>query len=418
MRVLPLDFPDDDHARDRDDDRQGSARSPATSRAPDPEAWLRLVGAGGALAPRRALLAAHDGDPGAALRAGAREWRRFGLDATQRRLLARPDARALAHGVQWLSGSRRHVLGWGDADYPALLAQSVRPPLALFVEGDPMLAWCPMVAVVGTRNPTPGGRDHAAAFSRAFAAAGLGVASGLAAGIDTAAHVAALDAGGATVAVLGTGPDIAYPRRNAALLGWIAAEGLVVSEFPPGTRAQTGHFPSRNRIIAGLALGTLVVEAAWRSGSLITARLAADSGREVMALPGSIANPLARGCHRLIRDGALLVETPREVVDQLAPAAAALADALRGRLAARPEPAAGTHTPAYGASAAVMPPRHPDHETLWKALGHDPTDMDALVSRTRLTAAELSSMLLAMELEGRVANDHGRWSRVATRKAS
>jgi DNA processing protein len=193
----------------------------------------------------------------------------------------------------------------------------------------------------------------------------------------------------------------------------------VVSEHLPGTPPQKAHFPSRNRILAGLALGTLVVEAAWRSGALITARLAAEAGREVMALPGSIQNPMARGCHRLIRDGAALVETPAEVLALLAPAAADLAEALRGRLAA-PTPGRRAQPPAQPEAAA--PARagsagdDADHQRLWQALGHDPTDMDALVSRTGLTAAELSSMLLVMELEGRVANEHGRYSRVAARR--
>ncbi|HLM53709.1 MAG TPA: DNA-processing protein DprA, partial [Pseudoxanthomonas sp.] len=233
---------------------------------------------------------------------------------------------------------------------------------------------------------------------------GVAVISGMAAGIDAAAHEAALAHDGVTVAVLGTGPDIAYPRSNTILRDRIAERGAVVSEHPPGTGARPGHFPSRNRILAGLALGTLVVEAAERSGALITARLAAESGREVFAVPGSIHNPMARGCHRLIRDGACLVDSAAEVLAALSPVARELAHALRGRLGdAAPVP----HVQATAAHA----PLAPDYQPLWLALGHDPTGMDLLVERTGLTAAELSSMLLVMELDGRVAVEHGRYSR-------
>lgn len=367
------------------------------------EALATLVAAGGALAPRRALLEAL-GSPAAALAAGPRAWRAAGLHATQRRAL-RDGAEARARLRAWLSaGSGRHVLGWHDPDYPALLREGANPPLALFVQGDPFLLWHPSVAVVGSRGPSAGGRDNASRFAAAFAASGLAVASGLAAGIDAAAHAAALAAGGRTFAVLGTGPDIAYPRGHADLQARIGSAGALVSEHLPGTPARREHFPRRNRILAALALGTVVVEAALRSGAAITARLAAEGGREVAALPGSIHNPLARGCHRLIRDGAALVETPEEVLALLAPMAAALARSLRGRLAAPPS---GQPGPAR----TRLAPGREDPHPLWQALGHDPTDMDQLVSRTGLTAADLSSMLLAMELEGRVVVEHGRYSR-------
>ena len=325
------------------------------------------------------------------------------------------DNARLARALAWLDAPDRHLLARDDPDYPELLRRMPGAPVALFVAGDPARLWHPAIAVVGSRAPTAGGREHANEFARAFANAGLCVTSGLAAGIDTAAHHGALEAGGLTVAVLGTGPDIAFPRGNAALLERIAAEGAVVSEHLPGTGGRREHFPSRNRNIAGLSLGTLVVEAAWRSGALITARLAADAGREVMALPGSIRNPMARGCHRLIRDGAALVERPQEVVDAVATAAAALADALRGRLRT---PIQGSVTGvverATGAVGDTLPPGlpdAPDYKRLWRELGHDPMDMDGLVSRTGLTAAELASMLLVMELEGRVVSQHGRYTR-------
>jgi len=284
----------------------------------------------------------------------------------------------------------------------------------LFVAGDPALLWHPAVAVVGSRSPTAGGADTAFGFARAFAASGLAVASGLAAGIDTAAHAGALSAGGATIAVLGTGPDVPYPRSNASLHARIAEHGVLVSEHPPGTVARPGQFPRRNRIIAGLSLGTLVVEAAQRSGSLITARLAGEAGREVFAIPGSIHNPKARGCHRLLREGAALVESAQEVIAALGPLAGRLADDLRGRLGA---PINGDRTVRSGAAEAHGP-SDPDYKRLWAALGHDPTGMDGLVSRTGLTAAQLSSMLLVMELEGRVVSRHGRYTRTSTAPAT
>ena len=382
------------------------------------EALLRLQLAGGPVAPRRALLEAHGGDAAAAIAAGGRAWARHGLLEAQQEALARPDREALAHGRAWLDAPGHRVLAWHDADYPALLRRIASPPLMLFVAGDATLLWHPAVAVVGSRAPSAGGADNAYAFARSFAASGLAVASGMAAGIDTAAHAGALSAGGATIAVLGCGPDVAYPRGNAPLHARIAAHGAVVSEHAPGAPAQASHFPSRNRIIAGLSLGTLVIEAALRSGALITARQAGESGREVFALPGSIHNPMARGCHRLLRDGAALVEDPREVVQALAPVAASLAEALRGRLGQ----ASGEDAPAAsgGVEAAALAglPADPEYQRLWRALGHDPTGMDALVSRTGLTTARLSSMLLLMELEGRVVAAHGQYTRKDTRKAS
>ncbi|WJI15011.1 DNA-processing protein DprA [Pseudoxanthomonas winnipegensis] len=366
----------------------------------DTRAWLALVLAGGATAPRRQLVETH-GSAAAALAAGPAAWSQAGLEAKRCARLDAPCAAALARCLAWLAGPRRRLLHWGHADYPPLLAQTASPPLALFVEGDADLLWHPGVAVVGSRAPTAGGRDNAADFAHALASAGWAVLSGMAAGIDAAAHEAALAlADGRTVAVVGTGPDLAYPAGHARLRARLAERGAVVSEFPPGTRARAPHFPSRNRVLAGLALGTVVIEAAERSGALITARLAAEAGREVFALPGSIHNPMARGCHRLIRDGATLIEHPREILEGLAEAAGDLARGLAAP-ADRPHPGddpARTHP-------------DPDYQRLWEALGHDPTGMDQLVARTRLTTAEVSSMLLVMELDGQVAVEHGRYAR-------
>jgi len=363
-------------------------------------ALLHLLAIGGELESRRRLLE-RAGSAGAACEAGAQLWREAGLDAAQCRALRAPWSPPDALR-RWCDDSpQHHVLGWHEADYPALLREMPGPPLALFVSGDPARLWHPSIAIVGSRRPSAGGRENGYAFAAAMARSGLAVTSGLAAGIDGAAHRAALDAGGLTIAVLGTGIDDPYPRAHVELYRQIIARGsVVVSEYPPGTPARRGQFPARNRIIAGLALGTLVVEAAQRSGALITARLASEAGREVFAIPGSIHNPMARGCHRLLRQGAVLVETPEEVRQTLAPMAASLGQSIKHRLQAEPEPV----TPA---------PAHPDARRLWHALGHDPVGLDQLAERTGLPAATLSSLLLVLELEGRIAAAHGRYSRVS-----
>jgi DNA processing protein len=376
----------------------------------DTDALLALTLAGGPAAPRRSLLETHGS--AAAVRALPRQrWRDAGLETAQIRVLE-GDPGALAPQLSarcrdWLQAPGHRLIGWQDADYPPLLRRIGSPPLALFVAGDAALLWHPAVAVVGSRGPTAGGRDNARSFTHAMTVAGFGITSGLAAGVDRVAHEAALDAGGVTVAVLGTGPDVPYPLAHAALLTRVAGAGVVVSEHPPGTDARREHFPSRNRIIAGLTLGTLVIEAASRSGALITARLAADAGREVFAIPGSIHNPMARGCHRLIRDGAALVESADEVIAALGSWAGALRGDLQRRLGGPiSEPRQG-QTPVLDPDLSDSPAHH----RLWQALGHDPSDMDQLVARTGLTAADLSSMLLHMELQGRVAVEHGRYSR-------
>jgi len=372
---------------------------PATSTA-----LLTLVLAGGALPPRLRLLRAFP-DAAAALRAGPSAWRAAGCTPAQRARLALPDEPYLARGLAWLAEDQHHLLGLTDPDYPALLAQIEEPPLALFVDGEPARLWHPAVAVVGSRSPTPGGREHAHAFATALARDGWSVVSGLATGVDAQAHDGALQVhGGMTVAVVATGLEQTYPRQHAALHARIAGSGAVVSEYPPGMPAIQAHFPARNRIIAGLSLGTLVIEAAQRSGALITARCAGEAGREVFALPGSIRNARARGCHRLIRQGAALVEEPAEVTAGLTALAQTLAGALRSRLDAPTEQA----RPALNSAPSYT---DPDYQCLWKALDDDPTGMDSLIQRSGLTAAQLSAMLLVMELDGKVMAAYGRYCR-------
>ncbi|MBS1201318.1 MAG: hypothetical protein H6R27_1996 [Proteobacteria bacterium] len=289
------------------------------------------------------------------------------------------------------TGGRR--LRLADAGYPPQLRAIADPPPVLHVLGDPAALSAPAIAIVGSREPTPAGRETAFEFARGLASAGLVVASGLAAGVDAAAHRGALEAGGRTVAVCGTGLDLVYPQANAELAARIVAQGALISEFPPGTLPLPHHFPRRNRLISGLALGVLVVEARYRSGSLITARLAADQGREVFALPGSIHNPLARGCHRLIRDGARLVETVEEVL-------AGLQADLFGALCERPAQAPDSTAFSGGAL---------DREAkiLLNACGFEPVDVDTLVARTGFPAGSVASMLVLLELRGEVESCAG-----------
>ena len=298
-------------------------------------------------------------------------------------LLAGPDPATFATELAWLEEPDNHLLTHADLAYPPLLREITDAPLLLYVRGALAALAAPQLAVVGSRNPSRGGCDNARAFSEHLVRAGLGITSGLALGIDACAHEAALAAGGTTIAVAGTGLDRVYPAAHRELAHRIAVHGALISEFPLGTPPRRENFPRRNRLISGLALGVLVVEAAQQSGSLITARLAADQGREVFAIPGSIHSPLARGCHVLIRQGAKLVETAQDILEELG----ALA-----RFAAAPV-------------TAVMQPMaasNPGEAQLLELMGYDPVEIDTLVTQSGLTAGTVSSMLLAMELRGLV----------------
>ncbi|HEX5419519.1 MAG TPA: DNA-processing protein DprA [Gammaproteobacteria bacterium] len=330
-----------------------------------------------------------------------------GLGAEAIRRLRTPHAETLADWRAWLARPSRTLIAYGSRAYPPLLAAISDPPLALWADGRPELLAAPQIAIVGSRNATLSGRRTAEQLAGFLGTRGLAVTSGLAAGIDSAAHRGALSASGGTVAVLGCGIDVVFPRSNRQLAESIAAEGLVVSEYPPGVPPRAWQFPARNRIIAALALGTLVVEAGRRSGALITARLAAEYGREVFAVPGSIHNPLARGCHYLLKQGAKLVEDGGDVLVELAPL-------LELELAAAEPPPPGERTrngPEDGVSGA-----DPAYASLLEKLGHDPTSIAELAAESALTAAELSSMLLVLELEGFVeALPGGRYCRLPAR---
>ncbi|CAN5132806.1 DNA-processing protein DprA [soil metagenome] len=363
----------------------------------DAEAWLRLIHAPGLGSTGLLNLLDAFGSPASIVSAPRAELARRGLAGAALAALADPDRERLDRDLAWLESPSHHLCPITASEYPPLLREIADPPAALFVNGAPDALAGPQIAIVGSRNPTPAGAENAFEFARYLAACGWIVTSGLALGIDSAAHRGALAGGGRTVAVCGTGADRVYPARNRGLAAELVRSGALISEFPPGTPPLRDHFPQRNRIISGMSVGTLVVEAAERSGSLITARLAGEQGREVFAIPGSIHNPLARGCHRLIRQGARLVESAADIFEELG---------------AGPAPGAEPGPRAHPASVAD-PGRDPAYVTLLEALGYDPAPLDVLAERTGLTAEVLSSMLLILELEGHVRSvPGGAYSRV------
>ena len=322
-----------------------------------------------------------------------------GLSAAAREFLSSKQAALSTVERAWLENPHHHVVPFTDPRYPVLLRKAERHPIALYVTGNPEVLNDPQLAIVGSRNPTAQGRETAHEFSEYLAGRGLAITSGLALGVDSAAHRGALKGQGITLAVLGSGVDVVYPRSNLPLADEIRQQGALISAFPLGTAPRREHFPQRNGIIAGLSLGTLVVEAARRSGSLITARLAANQGREVFAIPGSIHSPLSRGCHELIRQGAKLTETAHDILSELNFSAFfALAPGGPAGPAAAANPASGMDK---------------EHKILLDALGFDPANLDVLVVRTGFKAEAVSSMMLILELEGHVqAAPGGRYSRV------
>ena len=315
----------------------------------------------------------------------------LGLNPLSIAALRQPEPAAIEAALNWARQPEHHLLTLDDPVYPPLLKELSDPPGLLYLCGDADLLALPQLAMVGSRNPSRGGEQTAQQFARHLSQLGLTITSGLALGIDAASHRGALEASGLTVAVVGTGLDRVYPARHRPLAHQIAERGLLVSEFPLGTAPTKGNFPRRNRLISGLCVGTLVVEAALKSGSLITARLAMEQGREVFAIPGSIHNPLARGCHRLLRDGAKLVETAEDVIEELA----AFIHLARGQTKAQePGPEIGVELGA-------------EYRQMLEILGYEPTPVDLLVECCGLTAEAVSSMLLVLELQGYVESAPG-----------
>jgi DNA processing protein len=367
------------------------AAAPATPESADTLSnWLTLCHAPGAgTAAIHRLLDAFS-TPAHALRASHAQLLQLGLKQPAIDALRKPDETLIARGLEWREGENNHIITCHDPAYPALLSQLPDPPPLLYVHGNVSVLSEPQLAMVGSRNPSGSGQQTAVDFARHLASAGLVITSGLALGIDAASHQGALDVNAPTIAVMGTGLDRVYPARHRDLALRIAEQGSLVSEFPIGTAPKPGNFPQRNRIISGLSLGTLVVEAAIRSGSLISARYALEQGREVFAIPGSIHNPLARGCHRLIREGAKLVETAQDVIDEL------------GSLAG-----ACTALPADGEEISAPHQLGAEYLQLLESIDFDPTSVDQLVERSGLTPAEVSSMLLQLELSGYISPSPG-----------
>lgn len=353
-------------------------------------AWLRLLATPGIGSESARKLLAAFGPPPAIWAQSPSAWQAVVGARTAQAMRLEPEAWRVLHQAtwDWLQNDHAHraIVTLGDADYPAPLLQTADPPCLLYAMGrtDQLqhLQATRCLAVVGSRNPTPQGRLNAQAFAKSLVQSGLTVVSGLALGVDGAAHEGALEGAApgqlGTIAVVGTGLDRVYPRQHLALAHQITQQGLILSEYPLGTPPLNAHFPRRNRIISGLCQGTLVVEAALESGSLITARQALEQGREVFAIPGSIHSPQSKGCHSLIRQGAKLVESAQDVLEEL-------------RL---PDP--------FAQVPLALDTRTPAETGLLALLGHDPVSLDALQARSGLPTADLQAELLDLELAGQV----------------
>ncbi len=308
--------------------------------------------------------------------------------------LRQPEQSKLKQVSDWLNSESNHLVTFDCDEYPSLLKEVNAPPALLFLKGDKNCLWQPQLAIVGSRTPTQGGKDNTLNFGRYLASHGLTLCSGLALGVDGLAHRAALQESATTIAVLGAGIESIYPRQHQGLASEIAQQGALVSEYDLYAPPQRSNFPARNRIISGLSLGTLVIEAGVQSGSLITARLAVEQGRDVFAIPGSIHNPLARGCHRLIKQGAKLVETADDIVRELQPIAEQLAIQIRHKLSEGTNIEESPSRPNIGLDEEYL--------DLLDKMGFDPTTVDALVENTGLSPQVISSMLLMLELKGMV----------------
>lgn len=324
----------------------------------------------------------------------------LGLKSTTIEAILNPQWQLIKQDLQWLEDPNHHLITYDHSAFPPLLKEIPDPPIAIYIAGNPELLWQPQLAMVGSRNPSPSGRDTTHEFAKYLAQTGLTITSGFATGIDAAAHFGALAAKGNTIAVMGTGLDTIYPKQNHRLAEEILQNnGALISEFPIGTPTKANNFPIRNRIVSGLSLGTLVIEATLRSGSLITARLASEQGREVFAIPGSIHNPLARGCHQLIRQGAKLVETAQDIIEELGPLAASLT----------PQSPTIPETTTNGNTTSTL---DPDYKKLLEYIGYEATPIDLLVSKSGFSTNNISSMLLILELQGHITTVPGGYAKM------
>lgn len=322
--------------------------------------------------------------------------KKCGLGDEQMQFWRVPPMGLIEHDSQWLSQPNHYLVTFLDNDYPQLLKEIADPPLALFMVGDRTLLSTPQIAIVGTRNPTAAGREMARQFAQYLAEAGLTITSGLAFGVDAAAHQGVLTGSGKTIAVCGTGLDLVYPAKHRQLAEQISQQGALVSEFPLGTQPIKFNFPQRNRIISGLSVGTLVVEAALRSGSLITAHAAMEQGREVFAIPGSIHNPLSKGCHQLIRQGAKLVETTDDILEDLGSLIKISITDMNQQLE----------------KDLRIPILDPEYQQLLDFIGHETISVDTLVVRSGLSIEVVASMLLMLELQSLIGRQPGGYIRI------
>ena len=388
-----------------------SIASPALTSQSDTLPWLCLARLPGLGRKRRLTLLQQFDDPLELLATTEAVWQAAALPQKTREALRAWQAQDTAHplliALKQIQASCQalsiEMVTWGDHDYPEPLRHIHDAPLVLYLQGDRRLLVRPQIGLVGSRNATPTGLQLAHEFAADLSERGYLVTSGLALGIDGAAHRGALDAGYPTLAVVGTGVDVDYPRQHRSLSEQIRRQGLLVSDLPPGTPARAAHFPQRNRLISGLSRGVLVVEASLRSGSLTTARLALEQGREVFAVPGSVRNPQAQGCHRLIRQGAALVETVADIEEELG----------GWQVASSPVPSPSPASVESDAGGSVAEADLPAREiAVLQALGYDPQSTDTLCEATGLAADQLLQSLLMLEMQGLVASVPGGYQRL------
>ncbi len=366
--------------------------SPATPPDNDELAyWLALLRAPRVGSVTFARLLEDFNSPRQLFNASAAQWQAQGLNAKLQAYLRTPDWVEVEQDLAWSAQAGHQILTWNQAAYPARLKEIHDPPPLLFVQGKIELLSMPQIAIVGSRNPSQNGEETAQEFAHYLAAAGWVITSGMALGIDAASHRGALASTGYTIAVAGTGLNNVYPSKHQALAEQIRTQGALVSEFPPDTPVRHVHFPRRNRIISGMSLGTLVVEATLRSGSLITARQATEQGREVFAIPGSIHNPLAKGCHALIKEGAKLVESAQDILEELHTFSPGIV----------PPQIGNNLSPTQHAAQKDRLDEDYSHLCKHMSIG-EPISIDSLVERCGLTAEAVSSMLLILELRGLV----------------
>ncbi len=354
-------------------------------------------------------LLTHVEEPAQIVNAPGGQLKQWGFSAKAIDFLGHDPEQALVDDLDWL-GDDKHIVTFEQPQYPSLLREITDPPLLLYVQGNVSVLNSPQLAIVGSRNPTAQGKNNAEEFASALSQSGMVVTSGMALGIDAAAHEGALKSHQPTIAIMGTGLDRVYPARHRDLAHRISEQGALVSEFAIGTGVKPGHFPKRNRIISGLSLGVLVVEAAIKSGSLITAKLAMDQGREVFAIPGSIHNPLARGCHLLIRDGAKLVETANDVVEELSAMALFNTKKVEGKQSSENNHKNSASLSKTGTHLAGNLDN--EQQAILDVIDFSTTPVDVIVERSRLSVEVVSGTLLILELEGYIASEQGGYSKI------